>query len=88
MLCRVRYANLYGSQRDLRKGSKEDHCGGSHLTELGFADYVPEGLTVADEFKDQQKVDMIPGLAIRKSILTDHNYRLEKSVSIRWRQAV
>src|SRR2546423_12385178 len=45
------------SEKEAKKTIAVDHIEKA-LTELGFADYVPEVLAVADEFKDQQKVTM------------------------------
>ena len=45
------------SEKEAKKTIAVDHIEKA-LTELGFADYVPEVLAVADEFKDQQKVRM------------------------------
>jgi histone H3/H4 len=44
------------SEKEAKKTIAVDHIEKA-LTELGFADYVPEVLAVAGEFKDQQKVD-------------------------------
>ncbi len=43
------------SEKEAKKTIAVDHIEKA-LTELGFADYVPDVLAVADEFKDQQKV--------------------------------
>jgi down-regulator of transcription 1 len=47
------------SEKEAKKTIAVEHIEKA-LTELGFQDYVPDVLAVADEFKDQQKV----GLAI------------------------
>lgn len=43
------------SEKEAKKTIAVDHIEKA-LTDLGFADYVPDVLAVADEFKDQQKV--------------------------------
>jgi histone H3/H4 len=56
------------SEKEAKKTIAVDHIEKA-LTELGFADYVPEVLAVADEFKDQQKVRMDFRLSIRHACL-------------------
>ena len=43
------------SEKEAKKTIAVEHIEKA-LTELGFQDYVPDVLAVADEFKDQQKV--------------------------------
>jgi histone H3/H4 len=75
------------SEKEAKKTIAVDHIEKA-LTELGFADYVPEVLAVADEFKDQQKVRMGFRMSLRHACLIIGGYRLEKSGSTRWRQVV
>ena len=56
------------SEKEAKKTIAVDHIEKA-LTELGFADYVPEVLAVADEFKDQQKVRMDFRLSLRHACL-------------------
>jgi hypothetical protein len=73
------------SEKEAKKTIAVDHIEKA-LTELGFADYVPEVLAVADEFKDQQKVSTVLWISFCKTSLTGCGCRLEKSASTRWRQ--
>jgi len=73
------------SEKEAKKTIAVDHIEKA-LTELGFADYVPEVLAVADEFKDQQKVRMDFRLSLCHACLIFGGYRLEKSGLTRWRQ--
>jgi down-regulator of transcription 1 len=73
------------SEKEAKKTIAVDHIEKA-LTELGFADYVPEVLAVADEFKDQQKVGMGFRVRSRNVWLIIGCYRLVKSVSTRWRR--
>jgi histone H3/H4 len=56
------------SEKEAKKTIAVDHIEKA-LTELGFADYVPEVLAVADEFKDQQKVRMDFRVSLRHACL-------------------
>jgi down-regulator of transcription 1 len=47
------------SEKEAKKTIAVEHIEKA-LTELGFQDYVPDVLAVADEFKDQQKVLSLP----------------------------
>jgi len=75
------------SEKEAKKTIAVDHIEKA-LTELGFADYVPEVLAVADEFKDQQKVRMDLRTKPLPCMSDFGGYRLEKSGSTRWRQVV
>lgn len=46
------------SEKEAKKTIAVEHIEKA-LTELGFQDYVPDVLAVADEFKDQQKVRLV-----------------------------
>ena len=46
------------SEKEAKKTIAVEHIEKA-LTELGFQDYVPDVLAVADEFKDQQKVPSV-----------------------------
>jgi down-regulator of transcription 1 len=46
------------SEKEAKKTIAVEHIEKA-LTELGFQDYVPDVLAVADEFKDQQKVGSV-----------------------------
>ena len=45
------------SEKEAKKTIAVEHIEKA-LTDLGFADYVPDVLSVADEFKDMQKVGL------------------------------
>ena len=45
------------SEKEAKKTIAVEHIEKA-LTDLGFADYVPDVLAVADEFKDMQKVGL------------------------------
>lgn len=45
------------SEKEAKKTISVEHIDKA-LTELGFPEYVPDVLAVADEFKEQQKVSV------------------------------
>lgn len=76
------------SEKEAKKTIAVEHIEKA-LTELGFQDYVPDVLAVADEFKDQQKVRLVsPSCGDALVVFADNNiYRLEKRSRTRWRLA-
>lgn len=59
------------SEKEAKKTIAVEHIEKA-LTDLGFADYVPDVLAVADEFKDMQKVGLFGLFSL--SLHTDTRY--------------
>jgi down-regulator of transcription 1 len=75
------------SEKEAKKTIAVEHIEKA-LTELGFQDYVPDVLAVADEFKDQQKVNQC-WLAFILSCVTNCGIcRPGRRSKTRWRLVV
>ena len=59
------------SEKEAKKTIAVEHIEKA-LVELGFPDYVPDVLAVADEFKDQQKVIATDGRRLNRNLLIRH----------------
>ena len=74
------------SEKEAKKTIAVEHIEKA-LVELEFADYVPEVVAVADEFKEQQKVGLTLESAVLSIRLTSEPYRRVRRESTRWRLA-
>lgn len=75
------------SEKEAKKTIAVEHIEKA-LTDLGFQDYVPDVLAVADEFKDQQKVHSCPFANVFSGHTDRTVHRLERRSRTRWRRAV